>query len=460
MSVTCSNSPERVYRVVRFWRTVSARLSAFGRDDRGTVAMVFGLMATTMVMLMGGAVDVGRWLHVHSQTKAAVDSAVLAGARMLHVTGGDGEAAIGTARKFYAANVQARPRVIGDTIDFKLNEAGTSVQATGTAYIATPFLAVANIKRLAVLKVGEADASEAATEIAGGNSGGLEISLMLDTTGSMQGQKLTDLKAAANDLVNIVLGSGNGGNVRVALAPFAETVRPSSAHLQQVRGTRAATITVRERSGKNATYKLTNCVSERTGAAAYSDSAPYAGSYVGAVYTKSGNCTPGAAVVPLTSDQAVLTATIDSLAASGATAGQIGSAWAWYLLSPNWSSVWGSGAAPASYDDTHVKKIAILMTDGVYNTQYDANGVMTSTNGTASVNGSSTTQARTMCESMKAQGITVYTVGFALNSDTAIETMEQCATSPDTAYIAQNGSQLRQAFRDIAVRLSPLHLTN
>ncbi len=55
---------------------------------------------------------------------------------------------------------------------------------------------------------------------------------MLDVTGSMKGQKFTDMKAAATDLVNIVIPDSTSGNtVKIAIVPFAEGVRlPSSAN--------------------------------------------------------------------------------------------------------------------------------------------------------------------------------------------------------------------------------------
>ena len=82
------------------------------------------------------------------------------------------------------------------------------------------------------------------------------------------------------------------------------------------------------------------------------------------------------AIVPLTSDRDKLKDAIDEFKASGTTAGQLGTAFAWYLISPNWSRcVAGEESAPAPYGTPKVKKIAILMTDGEYNTlqgkQYD-----------------------------------------------------------------------------------------
>jgi hypothetical protein len=37
--------------------------------------------------------------------------------------------------------------------------------------------------------------------------------------------------------------------------------------------------------------------------------------------------------------------------------------------------------------------------------------------------------------------------------------MRLCATTPQKAYLAENGEQLKQAFRDIALELSALYLS-
>jgi hypothetical protein len=75
-------------------------------------------------------------------------------------------------------------------------------------------------------------------------------------------------------------------------------------------------------------------------------------------------------------------------------------------------------------------------------------------------NGCSTTQARQLCSNMKAAGITIYTIGFALGGNqNAIDTLNQCATDSTKFYNASNGDQLKQAFRDIGLKLSSLFLS-
>jgi hypothetical protein len=61
---------------------------------------------------------------------------------------------------------------------------------------------------------------------------------------------------------------------------------------------------------------------------------------------------------------------------------------------------------------------------------------------------------------MKTKGVTVYTVGFALGGNqTAISTLNQCATDAGKFYNADDGEELKEAFRDIALKISKLYLT-
>jgi hypothetical protein len=72
---------------------------------------------------------------------------------------------------------------------------------------------------------------------------------------------------------------------------------------------------------------------------------------------------------------------------------------------------------------------------------------------------SSTTQARALCTEMKSAGLTIYAVGFAITQGgEADTTLAQCATSPTPYYNAEDGNQLRAAFRDIALKISTLRI--
>ena len=97
---------------------VARRLGYFRRDDAGNVAIIFGLLAVTLMLAVGAAIDMGRWLHGRDQTVAAVDAAVLAGGRVLQTTPPTSQAAIAAAKKYYKENVTSRLPVVDDTVSF------------------------------------------------------------------------------------------------------------------------------------------------------------------------------------------------------------------------------------------------------------------------------------------------------------------------------------------------------
>lgn len=486
---------------------------SFASDDRGSVAILFAFIIFALCLFVGGAVDFARWAQARHQTIAAMDAAVLAGGRMLQLNESV-ETAREVALKYYVENTKDRAPVIDDTITFDATDDNTAFAAMGNAYIETSFLSLAHIKKLPLLDVSKAEFSKADLDRGGKFDQPVEISMMLDITGSMSGTKIRDLKAAAADLVNIVISDSPLANpVRIALAPFADAVRLPASSIGKAVGSPSKIVKKTSGSGNNQRTNLynrsENCVVERAGNDRYTDAGPGSGRYVmpfraevAAIPTSQGtvlidgksNTTEGAKatvqwkssstpsknqktslenaannfascpipasgeLVPLTKNKATLINRIENLPANGMTAGQIGTAWAWYMLSPNWNSLWDSSSAASAYDGD-AQKIAILMTDGEYNRQYDANGIVASSS-SAAANGDSTTQARSLCTAMKAKGITVYTVGFALGKNsTASKTLDHCATDPTMAYTADTGAQLREAFRDIALKISKLHLT-
>jgi len=445
-------------------------LARFERDESGQVMITFGLLATAMFLMMGGAIDIGRWLHARSVTTSALDAGVLAGGRMLQLDGTNVSGAVLSAKQYYSENIKDRIPVASDTVGFTATNNNLSFTATGNAYIKTPFLSLAGIEQLPLLNLSGSDYSTSTLAVGGNAENSIEISMMLDVTGSMAGQKILDLKAAAKDLIDIVVWADQSKYTsKVALVPFAYYVNVGS-YASQVRGTATAgtcstpgcdKYTFTKRYGGTATYKIGNCVTERTGAHAYKDTGPDAAP-VGRAYPDAyGNCNPINQIMPLTNNKDALKASIDSFTAGGSTAGHIGTAWAWYMLSPKWAYLWPSTSQPAAYHAAKLQKIVILMTDGEYNTQY-CNGVNDGTINCSSPNGDSATQARALCAEMKKNeyGLTVYTIGFNLGGNqTAIDTLSLCASDSSKFYNAEDGTQLRQAFRDIALKISSLYLS-
>jgi len=444
-------------------RTAAGAIGRFGRDEKGAIAIMFAFTAMIAVALVGGAVDYGRWLNAKNQTQNAIDAAVLAAGRVLQTTNGNQAQALEAARRSYAQMKSLL--TTSDSIDFQIVDGGVSVVGSTTAVVSTPFLATAGVISLEINAVGKAELA-----VGGNSETNIEVSMMLDVTGSMAGSKIADLRTAAKDLIDIVVWADQSQYTsRVALTPFAPRINVGSKEMASALTGLPAT------SGSN---NLRSCVTERTGADAFTDEAPAAGRYLGQYarnsdgtnksssyqYSSSGNCSssdPAPSMMALSADKTALKARIDTFNTYGATAGWLGHAWAWYMLSPKWNAVWTGTSTPGSYADLttygsagqpRLQKIAVLMTDGEYNTRYGSNC------GSSCVS-SVSSNALQICTNMKAAGITVYTIGFMLDNPTATNTLRDCATSTAHFYPSSTGEELRTAFRDIALKIATLRIS-
>lgn len=407
-------------------------------DCSGAVALMFAGSVFLLAAIVGGAIDFAQAYRAQNQIQATLDAATLAAARVKQ-TGGSDEAAAAAAN-FYLEGLRSSLPIQGP-MSVDVIDGGTSVRAIADVRHKTGFLGAVG---LTSLNVGAN--SIASFGIGSAGSTNVELSMMLDVTGSMSGAKLDALKDAAADLVGIVVAEDqSNATSKVAMVPFSSSVRLDRDIFERATG--------KPMNGPSG-YK--GCVVEREGANAFTDELAAAGSYVVPIEDKvpGKSCVNHHEVVPLTDNKNHLKSRINSLQADGSTAGHLGTAWAWYMLSPKWSSYLESASAPAPYSDLttilpsgapKLRKIAVLMTDGEYNTQYSGT--------------SATDQARAICAAIKATGIEVFTVGFELGGNqSAIDTLSQCASDPSKFYNATTGDALKQAFRDIALKASPLRI--
>lgn len=390
----------------------------FLADEAGGVTIIFTLMLVVLMFAAGAALDIGRVMHTRSGLVTAADAAALAAGRALSDGNRTDTEIRDIATAFFKENLAAA-ETFGDVdaLDVTIDRDAGKVKIDVSAKVPMTLSRVAGFDSMDVPVI-----SETAT-----SSRDIELAMVLDVTGSMAGSKIADLRTAAADLVDQVIpDQGRRGRARIALAPYAASVNAGS-YFNAVTGRRSGT----------------GCVFERSGSARFAEDAPGGGSYLG--YDKDVVC-PSASVRPLTESKSTLKSQIAALRADGMTAGHIGTAWGWYLLSPLWSSIWSADSRPAAYDADKTLKAVLLMTDGEFNTQYVAG------------NGSSAAQAKALCKNMKDAGVEVYTVGFMAGS--AAEAMlRECASSPAHYFTASNGAALSAAFRAVGRSLTDLHLT-
>ncbi|MDX2290007.1 MAG: pilus assembly protein [Hyphomicrobiaceae bacterium] len=405
--------------VSRFALSTATR---FAQNREGSVAIMFGLMVVPLLVMMGVAVDYGRVVHMKSQITIAADAASLAGGRALLDNRLSDAEVVALAQTYFRDNLTAADASYGTvgTPDITVNRETGEVSVDVSAIVPMTLMKLAGFTEvnLPITSATKFDQQD------------VELSMALDVTGSMGGQKIKDLKAAATDLVDILLSDTNSDNkVRIALAPYASSINVGG-YAASVHQSPSASNT---------------CAVERGGAAAFTDAAPVtAGTKLGK--PSSANC-PSARIMPLTDDADALKSRIAGFKADGWTAGHLGVAWAWYMVSPEWSSIFTGAAKPAAYSDEKTKKYVILMTDGEFNTQY------------VSGNGSSSNQARNLCGEIKDSDVTVYSIAFQAPAS-AEDLLRDCASSPEKYFSAESGEDLRAAFSHIANQINNLRLTN
>lgn len=442
------------------------------RDEAGAIVIPFALIAFVLLLSIAAAVDLSRWLGAKTNVRAAVEAAVLAGARSLQINRGSEAEALAVATSFYRRN---RHEIVGldDQVTFRVEPSLSSVVTGGNAYLETQFLSFIGIPRLPVFALSGAEYAEAVVAAGAHGQTDIEVALMLDVTGSMLGERLESLKRAAKDLVDIVVWEQQSAHsARIALVPFADAVRLDDPVLAAaVMQPAPSRIGFTDRSGaRRSWWRDPACATERTGEAAFTDDEPVAPALLGSYFDEDGACGPlRSAVVPLSSDRERLHRAIDELTTGGETAGHLGVAWSWYLLSPRWSMQLPPASRPASYDllrsrastgEPRLRKVAVLTSDSDFNVAY-CNGISDHRIDCDAPNGTSSDQARRLCENMSAADITIYAVAVgsgASSSESAV--LRECASRPSMFYAAADGEALRQAFRDIAVKISRVYLTH
>ena len=322
-------------------RPATSITTRFAADERGTIAMIFSLCIFVMFGVAGLAIDVGRLYHAGNKISAAIDAAALAAAKGLRLNNLNDAEVKEVAERYFNTDILGSggnyAKINGFNV--QIDRTKGSVGVTVDAVVPTIFGRVAGVKSFTVPK----------SSVAIFDSKDIEVALQLDLTGSMSGHKITDLKNATRNLIDILLpDSPTGQKLRIGFAPFSAGVNAGT-YLKAVDGNRS--------SVNSCVYERRAATNEKTDAApaGSSDSFKIKSDLTGSV-----QACPSTALVPLTDNKSQLKSIVNTFAAISSTAGQLGASWAWYLLSPNWASVWPGSSEPAPYSDGVTIKTVIL----------------------------------------------------------------------------------------------------
>jgi Flp pilus assembly protein TadG len=478
-------------------------------DQRGSIIMFVGLGLFVLVGATGIAVDMSRLQSAHSKLSNALDAAGLAAGAKAH--SGDIEAIVDN---YMAVNY---PHGFMDSritdINVNVNADNTIINLDATATVDMKFMQIFGIESLEI---------DASSEITRENKG-LELVMVLDTTGSMYySGKMGDLRAAATDMTNILFGNQESAeNLYVALVPYVTTVNIGSDKTAWLRNYSSSLYPPEYPSGAT---KWKGCVEARgqwtsadgSDGLDVTDDPPNAADIrtlfpiyyweddlasndwirtettgrgrratthtVVSLYEEAGysyysgrgpNIGCGNQVTPFTQSKTTILNAIDALTPwnRGGTMSSVGMAWGWRMISPRWRGLWGNPDLPLDYNTPLMSKAVIVMTDGINEVGYDytsydpinyqrlGRNVDTSAEGVTAINN----KFLSLCTAMKARGILVYTLTFQLDnssqSNNARTLFRNCATHPDFYFDSADGATLRQSFRTIGDSLANLMIS-
>lgn len=371
-----NNSLKDTTRNTFLQRHLPTRLKRFCQDEDGAV-VAFMLYMFLVFLLMGGiGIDTMRHEMERTRIAAVADAASLAGA-----TAPNNEEAKKVVEDYFekigmADNLEAFGE---DDIQITLNTSKVTVNTS--VHVDTYLMQLMGIDTLSA--AGEATAEKRIPK--------LEIALVLDVSGSMDGQKLTDLKKAAKQFVTTILGSADPGDAVISIIPFSFGVTPSD--------NMYSALTVDQ------THNYSTCIvfqEDDFDDTAINPSTTYPQQIYTSRYDVSGDFqTLNSSwrscytddyfrVLPYSISETALHTKIDSLQADGNTSGHLGIKWAAGLLDPAFRPVTTSlitagdvdaslSNVPAEYNELATQKVIVMMGDGANTNSYyfnDPNGLL------------------------------------------------------------------------------------
>lgn len=351
-------------------RALRRAFGRFRREEDGSL-LIFGLFAFVMMLLLAGvSLDLMRFEERRTVLQNTIDRASLAAADLQQTL--DPKDVV----RDYFQKAGLKPPAPEDIIvtegtlsDYRKVEISVSEE------MPTWFMALVGVKTLS------APASSTAEE----SVGQIEISLILDVSGSMNsGNRLTNLKPAAKSFVDQIFDSAEDDKVSISIIPYATQVSIGDDLASYFN------LTVEHNYSTCIEFEAskgdfdTTAVSFGTGP---SDRIYQRNGHFDPFYRASPpnltNCPtePERNVLPFSGDRNQLKTFIDNLTAEGNTSIDIGMKWGSALLDPSMQGVVDGMIAsgdlpgafserPYAYDDKDALKIIVLMTDGANTTEY------------------------------------------------------------------------------------------
>jgi Mg-chelatase subunit ChlD len=265
----------------------------------------------------------------------------------------------------------------------------------------------------------------------------LEVALVLDSSTSMgKGSKDAALRQAVAELADTLMI--DEADVKLAVVPFSSFVNV---------GIQNRTEPWLELFALTPDQRWDGCVRSRPPPLDVNNRAPEIRYPMLPTQDSEGpNADCPGPLTPLSADKSVIMAAMSSMVFEGRTSIPDGLMWGWNVLSPE---------APFTEARTRgVHKAMVLMSDGENSVAITEAGFHFRTGDPNPANKATLT----LCGNIKQAGIHLYTVAFQIPDQKTINVLRDCASDHDSAFSADNGTALVQAFSDIARHVQKLRL--
>lgn len=418
-------------------------MKKFLKNTSGNVMIATALLMVPLMLSAGAAVDYSQLARKKTKLQSVVDSAALAVARDLQ-TSTQGEIEL-KVENFLKINLSEEQ--YSEIADFSVKIPNAKQRVTVTVNSSHP----ATLMRIAGINT----FSYSPSSTVGAPTVNIEIMLVLDTTGSMQGNKIVELRASATNFVTELLElNTTPEKVKIGIVPFSNYVNVGTNNRN------ADWINVPPNDGTNV---WNGCVGSRTASRNLTDS-DYSFKVPGVL----GNCTTP--ITELTSDESILLNEIEELSPNGRTFIAPGLIWGQRSLSSVEPFTNGSNSP-------RTQKAIVLMTDGDNTISVGPDNLRL--HGRTILSGQSDeiiqqnldfrSEAKeradviteNICDNMKQEGIQIYTIGFGNGiSDSTLRLLTECSSESDNYFVAADGEQLNQAFVTIGQQISGIILSN
>lgn len=333
-------------------------------DDESGVLVAFSIWFMLMILFVGAlGVDVMRFETQRTRLQASLDQAVLAAADLDQKRG-----AVAVVEDYFD-----KFKVDANLVSIDVDEglAHREVVARAEKIVPTQLVHMLGVDRFT------APALSRATE----RVENVEISLVLDISGSMSGNKISRLKTAATEFVDTIFEQNQSDGVTLSIIPYSTQVNVGEHLLDELDVSdgheNSHCVNIEEPDFNNTRFELAGSgrAYEQT---QHFDVFTYSEGQLSAPVCRND---AGSEITPISGEEAELVAAIDRLSAGGNTSIDLGIKWGAMLLDPS-TQVAVSGLIddgvvdpiysnrPLNYEGDDAIKVLVVMTDGQNTSQY------------------------------------------------------------------------------------------